>query len=44
VERGSLRNSIMLTLLVPAITIALVITFFEIIPMKSMMSISTKPE
>ena len=33
-----------MALIVPAITIALVITLFEIIPMKNMMSISTKPD
>jgi hypothetical protein len=39
-----LRNSKALTLIVPAITIALVITLFEIIPMRNMLSIPTKPE
>ncbi len=39
-----MRNSRTLDLILPAITIALVITLFEVIPMKNMMSISTKPE
>ena len=38
-----MRNSRTLDLIVPAITIALVITLFEVIPMKNMMSIS-KPD
>jgi hypothetical protein len=39
-----LRNSRTLTLIAPAVTIALVLILFEIIPMKNFMSIPTKPD
>jgi len=43
-ERKTESDNTALTLVVPVMTIALAITFFEVIPMKNIMSISTKQE